>query len=491
MASIPEALEAAERALAAGDVARAELVFRQVLAAVPDEPGALNGLGVVAFRAGRPEEAESYHRRAIERFAGNPAFYNNLNLVYCRQGRPAEAVECCRRAIELAPQVPQLHVSLGNALKQCGKLAASRDSFRRAIELAPDYGDAHFNLANTLTLLGQLDEAAAEYDRALALSPNDADAHYNRALLWLLRGDFARGWPELEWRWKMREFTQPKFAQPRWQGEPLAGRTILVWGEQGLGDAIQMIRFAPALKAQGATVLVACRPALWPLLETAAGIDRFVDPDRAAGESFDFYIPLMSLPGVLGTALDTIPSQVPYLGADPARIERWRRERDSEKRFRVGIAWQGRPTYVLDLFRSVPLVEFAPLADCPGVAFFSLQKGHGVEQLATLGERLSIVDFGGLLDADGAFVDTAAVMRNLDLVITSDTAIAHLAGALAVPVWVALALVPDWRWLLDRDDSPWYPTMRLFRQTAPGDWPSVFRRIADELDKLVESKGDA
>jgi hypothetical protein len=331
-----------------------------------------------------------------------------------------------------------------------------------------------------------LDEADAAFRRALELAPGDADANYNRALLDLLRGNFQAGWPGLEWRWGLKGFSRPNFDAPRWEGQPLAGRTILLVGEQGLGDVIQMIRFANTLKQSGATVLVECKPALHALLRTAPGIDRFVNPLEGRREAFDYYIPLLSLPGALGATLETIGAEVPYLFAEPGRIEYWRRELSRWSAFKVGIAWQGRPTYVLDAFRSIPLVEFAPLAECPGVQLFGLQKGHGREQLDTLEGKLPIVDLGASLDlGTDAFVDTAAAMRNLDLVITSDTSVAHLAGALGVAVWVALPHVPDWRWLLERQDSPWYPTMRLFRQAQAGDWADVFARMAGQLRSLA------
>lgn len=486
MPTIAEALNLAEQALSAGDMPRAQSIFAQILAVVPGEPRALNGLGVVAFRADRLQEAEEYHRRAIAAFPGNPAFHNNLALVCSRAGRAAEAVECCRRALALSPQTVQLHNNLGTMLKAAGQLEGAVESFRRALALEPNYGNARYNLANALVQLKRMDEADAEYRRALELAPDDAEVRYNHALLRLLLGDFAQGLPGLEWRWGLPGFSRPNFPQPQWRGEPLAGRTILLLGEQGLGDAIQMIRFAPLLKRAGATVLVACRPALHALLASAGGVDRLLPYSHVAAESFDFHVPLLSLPGAFGTTLDTIPAEVPYLAAEPARIQRWQLELAETSDFKVGIAWQGSRDYVLDVFRSIPLAAFAPLAECPGVKLFSLQKGHGHEQLVAAGQRLGIVDLGTRLDNEGhAFVDTAAAMMSLDLVITSDTAIAHLAGALGVPVWVALPLVPDWRWLLDRQDSPWYPTMRLFRQSRQGDWGDVFSRIAGELKVRV------
>ncbi len=519
MPTLPEALVLAEQALERGDRDRARFIYEQILQAAPEQGHALNGLGVLAFRSGELEAAESYHRRAIAAFPHDPAFYNNLNFVYSRQGRTDEAVACCRKAVELDVNSPELHVNLGTALKAAGLLDEAAASFQQALALRPDYADAHYNLANTWSQLRRLDaaesefrranelaprdweapnnlgslvqvqgrfsEAMALFERALTCAPDAAEAHRNRALLRLLLGDFAAGWADYEWRWQMPQFRRPALAQPCWEGQPLPGRTILVWGEQGLGDMIQFVRFAPLVaERSGARVLVQCRPALHALLRTAPGIDRLVGDDLSQ-ETFDYYVPLLSVPAILGTTIETIPAGVPYLFAEPKRVARWRQELAGGDAFRVGIAWQGNPAFTGDYFRSVPLEQFTPLARCPSVKLFSLQKGHGREQLAELTERMNIIDLGATLDENGdAFVDTAAVMMNLDLVITSDTAIAHLAGALGVPVWVALQLAPNWRWLLDRADSPWYPTMRLFRQTRFGNWADVFSRIGAELQTL-------
>jgi hypothetical protein len=251
-----------------------------------------------------------------------------------------------------------------------------------------------------------------------------------------------------------------------------------------LGDTIQFVRYAPLVKNRcRGRVLLQGPAALEELMRGAAGIDRFVvEPDQP----FDCYLPMLSLSGVFGTTVETIPADVPYLRADGARVEQWQSELVRYDGFKVGIAWQGNPGYAGDAQRSVPLVEFVPLAACERVRLFSLQKRHGCEQLPPLADRLGIVDLGKSLDEQtGAFVDTAAAMMSLDLVITSDTAIAHLAGALGVPVWVALARVPDWRWMVGREDSPWYPTMRLFRQTQAGDWGEVFSRMASQLRSLA------
>ena len=518
MPTLPEALSLAQQALERGDRARAQFIYQQILQAAPEEPNALNGLGTLAYRDGQWDAAENYHRRAIAIFPDEPAFHNNLHLVYLQRGRAHEAVACCRRALELAPDSPELHNNLGVALKETGALVAAVASFERAVQLRPTYADAHYNLANTLAPLHRLEEAESAYRRALQLAPSDgathnnlgallqlqgkfsdamacyeaalhdrtdfAEAHRNLALLRLLLGDFAQGWPEYEWRWKIPGVSRTHDALPRWEGKSLAGRTVLLGCEQGLGDTVQFVRYAPLLQQAGARVVLECPPHLHALLTTAPGIDQLVVPG-AVSEAIDDRLPLLSLPAFFGTTLATIPAPVPYLFAEPERVAHWRREWSAVRELKVGIAWQGNPAFPGDAYRSVPLECFAPLAACDHVKWYSLQKGHGCEQLPPLAERLSIVDLGSSLDEAGrAFVDTAAVMKNLDLVMTSDTSIAHLAGALGVPVWVALPFSPNWRWLLERDDSPWYPTMRLFRQSRFGNWDDVFASLAAELRSL-------
>jgi Flp pilus assembly protein TadD len=452
----------------------------------------------LAYRAGQLEAAERYIRRALGGFSGNPAFHNNLNLICRQQGRLDEAVACCQRALELDPNSPELHNNLGIALKERGDLEPAAASFERALDQKPAYADAHYNLANTLVKLHRLDQADREYRRAIRLAPLDceahnnlgtllqlqgrldeamacynaalnrpgesAEAHRNRALLRLLLGNFAEGWPEYEWRWRMPGVKLPSARQSRWEGQPLADKTVLLLAEQGIGDTIQFIRYAALVKGVGARVVVDCPPMLHALFRHTPGIDRLVAGDTGP-ETADYQVPLLSLPGAFGTRLDTIPAAIPYVFAEPERIAHWQRKLADRPGFKVGIAWQGNPDFTTDYYRSMPLTAFAPLAVCPNIKLFSLQKGHGREQLAAVADRFEIVDLGSALDDEGhAFVDTAAVMMNLDLVITSDTATAHLAGALGVNVWVALHRTPNWRWLVARSDSPWYPTARLFRQ---------------------------
>jgi hypothetical protein len=307
----------------------------------------------------------------------------------------------------------------------------------------------------------------------------------NRALTWLRNGDYAQGWAEYEWRWKKRNLTNRPLIHPQWNGFLLEGRTILLITEQGFGDVLQFIRYARVLKAQGARVIFECPEKLVKLVEGCPGVDVLI-PQGAPLLPYDVYAPLLTVPGLLGTSLDRIPDEVPYLRPDPRLVETWRAELSGYREFKVAINWQGNPKYAGDFHRSIPLRFFEPLGRVPGVRLFSIQKNDGVEQLAQVAGKFEVVDLGGRLDLDsGPFRDTAAVMTCVDLFITSDTAVAHLAGALGVPVWMALSTTPDWRWLTRREDNPWYPTMRIFRQEKYMDWAPDFDRIAIELRKKV------
>jgi len=312
-------------------------------------------------------------------------------------------------------------------------------------------------------------------------------------MLVLLEGDFSDGWRGYESRWQQPGFVLPSYRQPRWDGSNLTGKTILLWAEQGLGDTIHFVRYAPLVKQRGGRVIVACQSALLRLLDGCEGIDALVAKE-APPPDFDVYSPLLSLPGILGTTLETAPADVPYLPADTTLVEHWRQQLETAIRSPgsgpiVGIAWQGNPTYRKDRQRSIPLECFEPLCRVPGIHLVNLQKGPGAEQIGAVARDWPLIDFGAKLDeTSGPFRDTAAIMQSLDLVVTSDSAIAHLAGALAVPVWVAIPWMPDFRWLLDREDSPWYPTMRLFRQTTEGSWGDVFERIGAELCERMASR---
>jgi hypothetical protein len=367
-------------------------------------------------------------------------------------------------------------------LKDQGKLDEAVACYRRALDLKPDLVEAHSNLGVAFNDQGICSEAAACYRRALELNPDLAEVHLYQSLLSLLTGDFQRGWAEYQWRWKTKASPPREFAQPLWEGQPLRNGTILLHAEQGLGDTIQFVRYAALVKRRAAAVIVECPRPLLSVLKSCAGVDRLV----ARGDGlppFDVRVPLLSLPGVFGTTLENVPATTPYLFADPGLVSRWREELDRQAGFKIGIAWRGSPAHTNDRVRSFPLACFQPLARLPGVHLLSLQKGAGAEELQDQRNQFPVTEAGSRLED---FADTAALMMNLDLVIACDTAVAHLAGALGVAVWVALPLVPDWRWLLDRDDSPWYPTMRLFRQKKLGDWAGVFQRIATALDAVLQ-----
>jgi tetratricopeptide (TPR) repeat protein len=481
----------------------------------PDFAEARSNLGIALNDQGKPDEAVASYRRALELKPDFAEAHFNLGVVLSTQGKPEEAIACYRRALELKPDYPEADYNLGGALTDRGNLSEAIACFRRALQRKPDFAEAHNNLGAAFLYLGKLDEAVAccrraleldpdcakthnnlgcalrgqgKYDEAVAsagraveLLPDFAEAHLTRAYTWLLTGDWQRAWPEYQWRWRTKDFVPRGFAQPLWDGEPLAGKTILLHAEQGLGDTIQFIRYASIVKQLGATVVVECPKSLLPLLEGCPGIDQQV----ARGDdlpAFDLHAPLLSVPGIVKTSVETIPAQVPYLFPRPALLEAWRQRLTALDGFKIGVTWQGNPTFRADRFRSIPLRCFAPLAEVPGVRLLSLQKGVGTEQLAEVRDLFAVADLAAELDEQpGSFVDTAAVMKNLDLVITSDTATAHLAGALGVPVWIALAFAADWRWLLDRTDSPWYPTMRLFRQRERGNWQAVFEEIRKAL----------
>jgi hypothetical protein len=347
--------------------------------------------------------------------------------------------------------------------------------------LRTTYTGALNNLGLVLQYQGQSGRAAACFSRALHLNPDSAETQLSGALLLLLCGDFEYGWPALEWRWKTGKLPLRYVDYPQWNGEPLGNKSILLHAEQGLGDTIQFIRYAPLVKALGGDVLVECQKPLKPLLASCPGVDQLIAEGNQA-PAFDFHLPLMGLPRVFNTELASIPAGVPYVFADQGLVKHWRSKLAAWRGFRIGIHWQSKAGQSSFRSRNIPLECFAFLNQIPGITLISLQKSDTPSELKCAGVR--VVNLGNEIDSvQGAFVDTAAIMMNLDLVITSDTAIAHLAGALGVSVWVALAYAADWRWLLDRSDSPWYPSMRLFRQKKPGDWTGVFEEIRAALDE--------
>ena len=387
-------------------------------------------------------------------------------------GRYEEAMALYSRAITLYPGISIVWNNRGNTLLEMNLHEEAARSYQRALSLSPDLYESRVALASCLQALGQYKAALECCDMVLEIAPEHAEAHWNRALLLLLAGDYSEGFSEYEWRWKKRRFTSPfrDFEQPLWRGEPLSGKTILIHAEQGFGDTIQFCRYLPILVTQGAMVLFECHQPLLKLMSTLGEGIKAV-PMGHPIPHFDFHLPLLSLPHLFKTTLENLPASIPYLKAPPERLPFWHSVLSAEKRIKAGICRAGK-SYP-DPGRSIPFEALYPLAGCREVAFVSLQIDGEVGKSC-----LSVIELAMLVQD---FADTAAIIEQLDLVITIDTAVAHLAGALGKKTWLLLPFAPDWRWGLERHDSPWYPTMRLFRQKQAGDWVAVVREVAEAL----------
>jgi Flp pilus assembly protein TadD len=443
----------------------------------------LIGRGVQLYVAGELGQAEDLLRQVLQRQPGQGDALHMLGVIAHRLGRGEEALELLGRAVAAAPRIAEFHNSLGNVRRALGRYENAVAAYRNALALKPDLVETHYNLGCALASLRRLDEAMAAYERAIALRPDFAAAHWNLALTLLLRGKIVRGWEEHEWRFAAKKSAARRFNRPRWDGSDLKGRAILLDCEQGLGDAIQFVRFAPLVAERGGRVVLGCPSSLRRLFAGADGVERVAGSSKEAGE-FDVYCPMMSLPLVLGTTPQTIPAHVPYLQADPALAACWRqRVAGADARLRVGLAWAGNPIHEDDRSRSMAAALLAPLGAVEGVSFYSLQKGDRAAQAVELMHVMDLIDWTGELND---FAETAALIENLDLVITVDTAVAHLAGAMGKRVWLMLPWAPDWRWMLDREDSLWYPTMRLFRQSRRGQWRDVVERVTRELKGLAD-----
>ncbi|HWK47275.1 MAG TPA: tetratricopeptide repeat-containing glycosyltransferase family protein [Stellaceae bacterium] len=501
----------------AGRLAEAEMCYRRLLAIDPDHPDGLHLLGVVAYQAGQPDEAAALIGRAIDRLPliadyhsnlGNalvamgrlaeaelcyrtalrlkpdfPEAHNNLGNTVRDLDRPAEAVACYRAVLRLLPNYALAHNNLGNALRDLGRSDEAEGCYREALRLRPELAEAHNNLGIALRDRARLDEAEAAYRMALALRPDYPEAHHNLATLLLLAGRLTEAWPEYEWRGLVKGNGYPSargFPHPRWGGEVLGARVLLVHAEQGFGDTLQFCRYVPLAGARGRVVLEV-PGGLVRLVSGLPGVERVVATGDALPD-FDVECPLLSLPGVFGTTLETIPASVPYLAADPTAVAMWRARLAALPGLRVGLVWAGDPRrymgggLAIDRRRSLVLEQLAPLVGIEGVSFVSLQKGEAAAQACP--EGLVLHDWTGEL---GDFADTAGLVAALDLVISVDTSVAHLAGALGKPVWLLNRYDTCWRWLLGRDDSPWYPSLRQFRQTKPGEWGAVLDAVRTAL----------
>jgi tetratricopeptide (TPR) repeat protein len=460
--------------------------YRRAIECQPQFAEAHYNLGTLLQRTERWDAAAGAYRQAARLRPDDARALNNLGNVYRLQNKTAEAIDCYQQALAVRPDSVEANNNLGSLLQKRGELENAFACYRRAMQADPHRGDTYNNLGNAYQEMGMLDEALDCYNRSLHLEPDAAEPHFNRALIYLSQERFAEGWPEFAWRLKCHYHPQRVLGQPLWDGGSFAGQTLLVHAEQGLGDTLQFVRYLPAARRLGGKVVLEVPPALVRLLAGSGFREVFAAGSYRA--PIDLHAPLLQLPGILYATGEDLPAVVPYLTAEESLVERWQQRLAPLAGFKVGIAWQGNREYAYDCSRSIPLRHFAPLGAVGGVRLISLQKGFGSEQLAASPD-LEILDLAAQLDGGpDAFIDTAAVMKDLDLVITSDTAVAHLAGALGVPVWVALADVPEWRWFLRREDSPWYPTMRLFRQQALGQWEEVFQRMVAPLERLVAAQ---
>jgi tetratricopeptide (TPR) repeat protein len=511
--------------MAAFKTGRFELAVRMICRAIAvneRQPFFHANLGNALRAQGKTDEAVASLERALAINPNHVEACFNLGNIYFVQKKYDEAAACFKRAVGARPEYADAWCNLGNVLKTQRKLDEAVDSYNHALALLPDHADLYCNLGDALHLRGNLDEAMACFKRTMALNPEHTkacnclgnayfdkgmlkesvahcaravelnpefyDAQMNVSLLQLLQGEYLAGWRNYEVRWKV--YPARQFEQPLWQGaaaldgpgSPAAriqGRRILLHTEQGLGDALQFLRYVPLVHAAGGTVVLDVPPRLRRLAAQLPGVAALVTTGDVL-PAFDCQCPLMSLPQAFGTTLESIPARVPYLAAPAEALQTAARLPWHQGVMRIGLAWTGNATHPKNWARSIPLAMLEPLFRLDGAHFFSLQLGPGVAELATV--KADITD---LAPVTGDMADTAAQMAHLDLILTIDTSIAHLAGALARPTWLLLPALPDWRWLLDREDSPWYPTVRLFRQPKAGDWQSVVNALEQALSATL------
>ena len=483
----------------------------------PNYPEALCMGGYILAESGRRDAALEFYRRALGFKVEQSVAWSNVGKLLFEDERYAEALDAFDAALALKPKDADLWNSRAGALRKLGRLEESATAAREALRLKPRFAEAALNLGTALLKLDRVDEALAAYEAANDAQPGyaaalngqglalralgrlddaaaafeasirlgDREAVSNGGCLSLMRGDFEQGWEGYEARWlegkSLSEALGVRF--PAWTGPGRVGERVLVMNDHGLGDTIQFCRYLPMMVAAGAAPTFLCPPRLHRLLSSLAGVRFIAQPPD--GEPFDAQIAVSSLPRAFATRLDNVPAPVPYLAAEPELASRWA-ARIGDAGFKIGVVWQGNPNPEVDMSRSAPLAAFAPLASVPGVRLISLQVGHGVEQLADLPPGMRVETLGDEFDSGpDAFLDAAAAMTALDLIVACDTSIAHLAGALARPAWVALKQDSEWRWLRDRSDSPWYPTLRLFRQRRRGEWSDVFADMAAALQAII------
>ena len=513
--TLQQVLELAVQHHNAGRFPQAKQIYQQILQSEPDQPVALHLLGVTAYQEqehtlavdlitkalaiqpdyadahrnlgsvlrdlGRSDEAVASFHAALAIRPDYVDAHTNLGSVLRDLGRLDEAVASYHNALAIEPDHAGTHNNLGNALRALGRLDDAFASYHNALRVDPDHAGAHNNLGNAFRDLGQLDEAFASYQKALAIRPDHADAHKNLGHLQLLTGDFQSGWDNHAWRRRATPHAlRPRqYEGPLWDGSGLEGKTLFVYPEQGYGDAIQFARYGPLVAERADRVVFGV---LDPLFRLFASLGHGIDllASGTPPPPFDCHTPLLELPRLLQTTLQTVPADVPYLTAAPALEEQWAARLGPREAFRLGIVWAGNPNHFNDRNRTIEPALFRLVTTLPDISVYSLQVGREGEARRVFGNGVS-----DLAPQFTDFAETAAAIKNLDLVISVDTAVAHIAGALGRPVWILLPFMPDWRWLLERDDSPWYPSMRLFRQETRGDWQSVIERVREALSQTT------
>ncbi|MBF0160351.1 MAG: glycosyltransferase family protein [Magnetococcales bacterium] len=439
---------------------------------------------MAAYRCDEDERAWQHGQRAMQLDPNRVESWTLLGMLHRKAGRIPEAIAAYQQAITLQPFFADTYNNLGNLLlREQNQVDEAVACYRQVVQLRPDSVDALYNLGAALREGGQVEEAVACFDRVIALQPDHVDGHWSLALALLLMGNYRRGWPEYEWRWRLAEVTPRLFRMPQWDGSALDGRTILVHAEQGLGDTLQFIRYVPWVADRGGRVMLEVGDPLARLLQRFPGVAHLV-PQRGPWPDFDCHVPLLSLPGLFATESTTIPDRIPYLAVDAPIVAHWSRRlrRQRQSVVRVGLVWGGNPNVKNDRWRSPRLRPLLDLFTVTGVDFYLLQHGDGRRDLESLSLPDHVIDIAAEVKD---MADTAAIMAQLDLVISSDTATAHLAGALGLPAWILLPFAPDWRWMLGRRDTPWYPTLKLFRQARMGCWRGVVSEVKQELQQLI------
>ncbi|MBF0173027.1 MAG: tetratricopeptide repeat protein [Magnetococcales bacterium] len=464
-----------------GALTEAQHWYRRALNLRKAYPDALTNLGMILQSRGQFTEAIEHYRQALLFRPNNPEALSRWGIALQDMGNLTEAIEKYRQALVLRPQYAEVLSHLGGALLGLEQLTEAVATLERSLAIRPRFPAALANLGSALHKQGRLAEALGWFRKAEEVDPHFAEARFGAGLIHLLQGDYASGFAQYEWRWNTKGFQPHGHTQPQWDGSPLSGGTLLVHCEQGMGDSIQWIRFLPALKERGATVVLYCPAPLQRLFSRVRAVDLVVT-QRERIPHCAFQIPLMSLAGVLGTTLETLPKPLPDIAVDPVERQRWTDRLADRPGLKVGLVWRGNPRFKNDHIRSMTAASMAALTRVAGCFFVGLQVDGTEEERALLSGQGNFIDLGKEL---GDFADTAAVVASLDLVIAVDTAVLHLAGSLGRPTWGLLPFVPDWRWLLDRSDSPWYPTVRLFRQEQPGSWPSVMEAVCNRLERVV------